>query len=98
MLSPEQMRERVKSVVIVLVTPFNRDGSLDVAGLRANTEYLVERCRGKRFVLVPAGSTGEFYALDWPEFQHMVDLFFEVVGPTDLPTSRPWFCHGYSSS
>jgi N-acetylneuraminate lyase len=32
------------------------------------------------------GSTGEFYALDWPEFRHMVDVFMEVVGPTGLPT------------
>ena len=61
-MSPEQMREKVKAVVIVLATPFNRDGSLDLEALRANTRFLVERCRGKRFVLVPAGSTGEAYS------------------------------------
>ena len=79
MLSPEQMRERVKSVVIVQVTPFNRDGSLDVAGLRANTEYLVERCRGKRFVLVPAGSTGEFYTMTPEEHIRVIETVIETA-------------------
>jgi len=47
----------------VQATPMNQDGSLDLEGLKANTEFLVERCRGRRFVLVPTGSTGEAYAL-----------------------------------
>ena len=59
-ITPNEMREKVKAVVIVQGTPFNRDGSLDLQGLTANTQFLVERCRGKRFVLVPTGSTGEF--------------------------------------
>ena len=45
-LSPDEMRERTKSVIIVLATPFNRDGSVDLAGLAANTRYLVDKCRG----------------------------------------------------
>jgi dihydrodipicolinate synthase/N-acetylneuraminate lyase len=40
-----------------------RDGSLDLEGLKANTRFLVERCRGRRILLVPTGSTGEAYAL-----------------------------------
>ena len=62
-LTPQEMRERIKAVVVVLATPTNRDGSLDLDGLKANTEFLVERGRGRRMVLVPTGSTGEAYAL-----------------------------------
>ena len=62
-LSPNDLKEKVKAVVIVLATPMNRNGSLDLPGLRANTRFLAERCRGKRFVFVPTGSTGEAYAL-----------------------------------
>ncbi len=51
------------AVVVVQATPLNHDGSLDLAGLKANTQFLVERCAGKRIVLVPTGSTGEAYAL-----------------------------------
>jgi 4-hydroxy-tetrahydrodipicolinate synthase len=62
-ISPDTMRERVKAVIIVQATPFNADGSLDIAGLRANTQFLIDKCKGRRFVLVPTGSTGEAYAL-----------------------------------
>jgi hypothetical protein len=39
-------------VIIVQATPFNADGSLDLVGLRANTQFLIDRCKGRRFVLV----------------------------------------------
>jgi len=39
-LSPDDMREKIKAVVIVQATPFNRDGSLDLEGLKANTQFL----------------------------------------------------------
>jgi 4-hydroxy-tetrahydrodipicolinate synthase len=57
------MHEKIKAVVVVQATPLNRDGSLDLYGLKVNTQFLVERCAGKRVVLVPVGSTGEAYAL-----------------------------------
>jgi 4-hydroxy-tetrahydrodipicolinate synthase len=62
-LTPEAMRETIRAVVVVQATPLNRDGSLDLDGLKANTQFLVNRCAGKRVVLVPTGSTGEAYAL-----------------------------------
>jgi 4-hydroxy-tetrahydrodipicolinate synthase len=73
------MREAVKAVVIVQPTPLNRDLSLDLEGLRANTRFLVERCRGKRFVLVPTGSTGEAYALSDAERLKVIETVIETV-------------------
>lgn len=73
------MRETIKSVVAVQATPLNRDGSLDLAGLRANTSFLVDRCAGKRLVLVPTGSTGEAYALSGAERLKVVETVIETA-------------------
>lgn len=78
-LSPEEMREKVKAVVIVLATPFNLDGSVDSDGLKANVQFLVERCQGKRFVLVPTGSTGEYYAMHPDEQIRVIEAVIDTV-------------------
>ncbi len=54
----DMMREKVKVVIIVQATPFNADGSLDLQGLKANTRFLADRCKGQRFVLVSDGKHG----------------------------------------
>ncbi len=74
-----EMRERVKAVMVVQATPFNADGSLDLDGMRANTQFLVERCRGRRFVLVPTGSTGEAYALSDGERLKVIETVVDTV-------------------
>ena len=98
-VSPDEMRERIKAVVIVQATPFNRDASLDVEGLKANTQFLVERCRGKRFVFVPTGSTGEFYALSSSEQIEVIETVIEttagavpVVAGTAAAGGARWIC------
>jgi len=78
-LTPEIMRETIKAVVVVQATPLNRDGSLDLAGLRANTKFLVDRCAGKRLVLVPTGSTGEAYALSNAERLKVIETVLECT-------------------
>ena len=81
-LTPEIMRETIKAVVVVQATPLNRDGSLDLAGLRANTKFLVDRCAGKRLVLVPTGSTGEAYALSDAERLKVLETVIECAAGT----------------
>jgi 4-hydroxy-tetrahydrodipicolinate synthase len=78
-LTPDTMRETVKAVVVVQATPLNRDGSLDLDGLRANTRFLVDRCAGKRLVLVPTGSTGEAYALSDAERLKVIETVVETA-------------------
>jgi 4-hydroxy-tetrahydrodipicolinate synthase len=74
------MRETIKAVVVVQATPLNRDGSLDLEGLRTNTRFLVERCAGKRVVLVPTGSTGEAYALSDAERLKVIETVIDCAG------------------
>jgi 4-hydroxy-tetrahydrodipicolinate synthase len=78
-LTPEIMRETIKAVVVVQATPLNRDGSLDLEGLRSNTKFLVERCAGKRLVLVPTGSTGEAYALSDAERLKVIETVIDCA-------------------
>lgn len=78
-LTPELMRNRIKAVVVVQATPLNRDGSLDLDGLKANTKYLIERCAGQRVVLVPAGSTGEAYALSDSERRKVIETVIDCT-------------------
>jgi 4-hydroxy-tetrahydrodipicolinate synthase len=72
------MRETIKAVVVVQATPMNRDGSLDLEGLRANTKFLADRCSGKRLVLVPTGSSGEAYALSDAERIRVVETVIDA--------------------
>ena len=37
------LKKAVKGVVIVQTTPFNKDASLDLEGMRANTRWLLDR-------------------------------------------------------
>lgn len=73
------MKEKIKAVVVVQATPFNRDGSLDIEGLRTNTQFLVKQCAGKRVVLVPTGSTGEAYALSDAERLKVVETVIDCA-------------------
>ena len=77
--TPEVMREKIKAVVVVQATPLNHDGSLDLDGLKANTQFLVERCFGKRVVLVPTGSTGEAYALSDAERLKVIETVISAA-------------------
>ena len=60
MMKLSELKKAMKGVFVVQITPFNKDGSLDLEGMRANTRWLAERMSGKDFVFVPLGSTGEF--------------------------------------
>ena len=74
-----ELKKAMKGVFVVQITPFNKDGSLDLEGMRANTRWLVERMSGKDFVLIPAGSTGEFYAMSDDECKAVIKMVVEEV-------------------
>jgi dihydrodipicolinate synthase/N-acetylneuraminate lyase len=62
--------------------PWNADYSLDEASFRTN---LARLCAARVHGIYTTGSTGEFYALAWPEFKRVVELVIEVVAPTGIP-------------
>jgi len=60
MMTPEQLRDKLRGPVIAMTTHFRDDYSLDLDGTKRLTEYYIEQ--GVPTVIV-TGSTGEFFSL-----------------------------------
>ena len=73
------LKKAMKGVVIVQTTPFNKDGSLDLEGMRANTRWLLEHTAGKDFIFTPLGSTGEFFTMSDDECKAVIKMVVEEV-------------------
>ncbi len=71
------LKKAMKGVVIVQTTPFNKDDSLDLEGMRANTRWLLERTAGKDFIFTPLGSTGEFFNMSDDECKAVIKMVAE---------------------
>ena len=90
------VKAAMKGVTIVQTTPFNKDGSLDLEGMRTNTRWLLERTAGKDFVLTPLGTTGEFYSMSDDERKAVIKMVVEeakgknvvIVGGVGRPGTR----------
>ena len=76
MMSPVELRERLRTVIPFPVTPFNDDYSLDLDGLRRNIDFLARE--GSPAVLA-AGGTGEFFSLTFTEWQDVVATTVEAA-------------------
>jgi 4-hydroxy-tetrahydrodipicolinate synthase len=68
------MAERLKGCGTALVTPWNKDGSLDEKALRALVDWQI--AEGIHF-LVPCGSTGEAVTMTPPEHRRVVEITVE---------------------
>jgi len=56
----KKLKRALRGPVVAMTTPFNKDGTLDMAGVRALTAHYVEQGTPN---VIAAGSTGEFQAL-----------------------------------
>lgn len=72
-----ELKAKMKGIDIVLTTPFNKDESLDLEGMRANTHWLAKRAAGKDFIFTPMGSTGQFYAMSDEDCQAVTKMVVE---------------------
>ena len=69
------------TLTVVQLTPFKYGSEeLDLEGLRINTEFLVEASNKGPLVLTPAGSTGEFYALNDEEYKKVLKTVVDIAG------------------
>ena len=64
----------MKGIFLVMTTPFEGSGELDLDSLRENIGFLTEQFKGRDCVLVPAGSTGEFHNLLDRERQDLIKV------------------------
>jgi len=68
------MAKEIRGIVVPVVTPFQRDESLNEAGLRVIVDYLVANgVHG----LFPCGSQSEFWALTSDEKRRVMDVVIE---------------------
>ena len=79
-----ELKKALKGVDIVQTTPFNKDGSVDLGGMRANTQWLLQKTKGKDFIITPLGSTGEFYAMSDDECKAVAKTVVDEVKGKNL--------------
>jgi 5-dehydro-4-deoxyglucarate dehydratase len=72
----DEIRARLRGVIAFPVTPFRSDFSLDLPGLRANIERLLEHPVS---AVVAVGGTGEMYSLTPSEHCQVVKAIVEEV-------------------
>ena len=75
-MDPNDLRSRFLGVIAFPISPFKRDLSLDIDGLRQNLEKLLEHpvC-----AVVAAGGTGEIYSLTPAEHLQVIQTTVEVA-------------------
>src|SRR6266480_305591 len=76
-MEPRQLRLKLGGVIAFPVTPFKRDLSLDLDGLRKNLAALGGH---SLCVVIAAGGTGELYSLTPNEHQQVVRATVEQIG------------------
>lgn len=83
-MNPTELRDTLQGMIVAQFCPYDPDGSVDLDGLRENTEHLVEFADdGKDLVLLANGSTGENYANSQEESRSAIETVVEASG--DLP-------------
>jgi 4-hydroxy-tetrahydrodipicolinate synthase len=76
MNSTPELRDRLRSVVAIPVTPFASDGGVDEECYQSLVRLMVD---GGITVLTPGGNTGEYYALSPAERRRVVELTVDAA-------------------
>jgi 5-dehydro-4-deoxyglucarate dehydratase len=74
MMTPSELRKRLRGVIGFPVTPFKPDLSLDLEGLRRNVRFMTKHPFA---AIVAAGGTGELYSLTPDEHAQVVTACVE---------------------
>lgn len=69
------LREKLRGVIVIFLTPFNVDFSLDEDGIRSNIQFLIEK--GIKSGIVVGGSLGECYAMRTNERKRLFEIAIE---------------------
>ena len=82
-------KDQLRGVWVSVPTEWDAAGNFDEKTFRDSTVMLIDA--GVHGVYT-TGSTGEYYALDWDEYTHMVDAFAaETVGKIGMQVGASWF-------
>jgi 4-hydroxy-tetrahydrodipicolinate synthase len=90
-MKPQELRENLRGVMHLVMTPFNEKDELDEAALRTQLRYAVNQFKGEEAVFMAGGSTAEFYAMSDDECRRYTKIVVEEVGgkfPVVVGTGR----------
>ena len=79
MLRSQEIKEHLRGMTVIVMTPFDGNDEIDYAGLRQNVESLVSSLKGKDACLVASGSNSEFYALTDEERRKIIQTVVETT-------------------
>lgn len=94
MMKPQEFKEKLKGIVHLALTPFDKDGNLDVPALKQSVKMVTENplLKGEDVVFLAMGTTGEFYAMNESENRQAIDVITQEVNgvfPVMIGTARP---------
>ena len=81
MMTPEELRDRLRGPVVAMTTHFKDDYSLDLGGMRRLTEYYVEQ---QVPTVIVTGSTGEYGALEDEERRAVQKAVIDTAGGSGM--------------
>ncbi len=90
-LTPRQLKNLMKGVIHLVMTPFDDDEALDEKALHRTVRDAVTALKGEDAVLLATGSTGEFYAMSDEENKRVIQIVVEAAGgelPVMVGTAR----------
>jgi len=76
-----ELKKRLRGIIPVQYCPYNKEGELDIEGLRENTKFLVDFAEdgNKDVVVMTNGSTTECYANSVEEQKRVIKTVVETV-------------------
>jgi 4-hydroxy-tetrahydrodipicolinate synthase len=79
-LFTQAQKEKFKGSGVLLMTPFNEDLSLDLAGFKKNVDYVLKSgMNASNGFLIANGSTGECYAMNMEERKQVIKAAVEAA-------------------
>ena len=74
-----ELRESIKGLCFVNVTPFDEDGTLNLGAYRDNLQFMLEKVKGVKCTITPCGSNGEFASMSEEEHKAVIKTCVETV-------------------
>ena len=81
MMKPEELREHLKGITVISITPFKENGDFDAKGYEKNLKFLIDGGLNKdNSVIVICGSTGECGAMATDERKMILEMVRDTIG------------------
>lgn len=91
-MKPKELKDKIKGIIHLVVSPFDENGQLDEKALRKSLEFTINALKGQDAVFLTTGSTAEFYAMTDEECKKAIAVAVEEVAgkfPVIAGTGRP---------